>query len=108
MEMTAVSFVFSLVTEEGAGPVAVFKDSTSSGCVPVWEEAGVYDALYNSDGCEAREVSRAIAFGVDRLNDDPKLARLLPSTVSLAEAIRFLENVLRGCTIHASARVETR
>jgi len=28
--------------------------------------------------------------------------------VSLAEAIRFLENVLRGCTIHASAIIETR
>ena len=105
----AVSFVFSLVAEEeGSGPVVVFKDSTSAGCVTVWEEAGVYDALYNSDGRTAREVSRIIAFGVDRLNEDPKLARLLPSTVSLAEAIRFLENVLRACTIHASALVETR
>jgi hypothetical protein len=103
-----VSFVFSLVAQDGSGPDVVFQDSTTSGCVPVWEEAGVYDALYNSDGQEARAVSRKIAFGVDRLNQDPKLARLLPPTVSLAEAIRFLENVLRGCTIHASAIVETR
>ena len=103
-----MSFVFSLVSDEGGPAATVFKDSTSSGCVPVWEEAGVYDALYNSDGRTAREVSRIIAFGVDRLNEDPKLARLLPSTVSLAEAIRFLENVLRACTIHASALVETR
>jgi hypothetical protein len=104
-----VSLVFALVLEEGGDrPTVVFQDSTSSGCVPVWEEAGVYDALYNSDGQEARAVSRKIAFGVDRLHQEPKLARLLPPTVSLAEAIRFLENVLRGCTIHASARVETR
>ena len=104
-----MSFVFCLVQDEGgAHPTVVFKDSASSGCVPVWEEAGVYDALYNSDGQEARAVSRTIAFGVDRLNQEPKLARLLPTTVSLAEAIRFLENVLRGCTIHASATVETR
>lgn len=104
-----MSFVFSLVAQDGSGgPHVVFQDSTTSGCVPVWEEAGVYDALYNSDGQEARAVSRKIAFGVDRLNQDPKLARLLPPTVSLAEAIRFLENVLRGCTIHASATVETR
>ena len=104
-----MSFVFCLVLDEGGDqPTVVFKDSTSSGCVPVWEEAGVYDALYNSDGQEARAVSRTIAFGVDRLNQEPKLARLLPTTVSLAEAIRFLENVLRGCTIHAAATVETR
>jgi hypothetical protein len=107
--VTVVSLVFCLVSGDGAnGPAVVFKDTASAGCVPVWEEAGVYDALYNSDGQEARVVSRVIAFGVDRLNQDPKLARLLPSTVSLAEAIRFLENVLRGCTIHASATVETR
>ena len=104
-----MSLVFCLVLDEGGDrPTVVFQDSTPSGCVPVWEEAGVYDALYNSDGEEARVVSRKIAFGVDRLHQEPKLARLLPPTVSLAEAIRFLENVLRGCTIHASARVETR
>lgn len=104
-----MSLVFCLVAQDGSGgPAVVFKDSASAACVPVWEAAGVYDALYNSDGQEARAVSRVIAFGVDRLNDDPRLARLLPPTVSLAEAIRFLENVLRGCTIHASAIVETR
>lgn len=103
-----MSLVFCLVQDEGPERPVVFKDTASAGCVPVWEEAGVYDALYNSDGREARAVSRTIAFGVDRLNQDAKLARLLPPTVSLAEAIRFLENVLRGCTIHASALVETR
>ena len=103
-----MSLVFSLVVQDGSDWPVVFKDTASAGCVPVWEEAGVYDALYNSDGRQAREVSRTIAFGVDRLHADPKLARLLPPTVSLAEAIRFLENVLRGCTIHASATVETR
>lgn len=104
-----MGLVFCLVQDDGgAQPAVVFKDSASAACVPVWEEAGVYDALYNSDGQEARAVSRTIAFGVDRLNGDARLARLLPTTVSLAEAIRFLENVLRGCTIHASATVETR
>jgi hypothetical protein len=106
--VTVVSLVFCLVAHDDGAAAVVFKDTASAGCVPVWEEAGVYDALYNSDGQEARAVSRVIAFGVDRLNQDPKLARLLPPTVSLAEAIRFLENVLRGCTIHASAIVETR
>jgi hypothetical protein len=104
-----VSFVFRLISQdEDAAPSVAFKDSISPGYVPLWEEVGVYDALYNSDGREARDISRAIAYGVDRIADDESLGRLLPSSCRLEEALRFLENVHRGCTIHASARVETR
>ena len=52
-------------------------------------------------------MSRAVAYGIDQLNDDESLGRLLPASARLGEAIRFLENVHRGCTIHASARIET-
>jgi len=100
-----MSFVFRLVREEGG---IVFEDSTSPGFVPLWEEVGVYDALYNSDGKPAREVSRSIAYGLDRISEEPGLNRLLPSSLSMGEAIRFLENVNRGCVIHGTAQIETR
>jgi hypothetical protein len=101
--------MFRLVSDDGeTAPAVVFQDTTSPGFVPLWEEVGVYDALFNSDGREAREVSRAIAYGVDQLNENESLVRLLPSSLSLGEAIRFLENIHRACVIHASARVETR
>jgi len=104
-----VSFMFRLVSrDEDAAPSTAFQDSIGPGYVALWEAIGVYDALYNSDGREAREVSRAIAYGIDRLNQDDALGRLLPPSCRLGEAIRFLENVHRGCTLHASARVETR
>jgi hypothetical protein len=104
-----MSFMFRLVSQgEDAAPSTAFQDSTGPGYVALWEAVGVYDALYNSDGREAREVSRAIAYGIDRLNEDEGLARLLPPSCRLGEAIRFLENLHRGCTLHASARVETR
>lgn len=104
-----MSFVFRLLRDDGAtAPSIVFEDSTSPGLVPLWEAVGVYDSLYNSDGRQARDVSRAIAYGVDRLADDPSLARLLPPTATLGEAVRFLENIQRACVIHASARIETR
>jgi hypothetical protein len=103
-----VSFKFRLWSQdEESEPAVVFEDSTSPGFVPLWEEVGVYDALYNSDGREAREVSRAIAYGVDRISEEPGLARLVPASLSMGEAIRFLENVHRACVIHASARVGT-
>ena len=104
-----MSSVFRLVRDEGgAAPVVVFEDSTTPGFVPLWEEIGVYDALYNSDGKRAREVSRALAYGLDRVANEPGLNRLVPSSASMGEAIRFLENVNRGCVIHASAEIETR
>jgi hypothetical protein len=103
-----VSFVFRLLRNDGAAlPSVVFEDSTSPGLAALWEAAGVYDALYNSDGRAARDISRRVAYGVDRLQDDASLGRLIPATASLAEAVRFLENVHRGCTIHPSAQVET-
>jgi hypothetical protein len=93
--------------EEDIEPAVVFHDSTSPGFVPLWEAAGVYDALYNSDGKRARDISRAVAYGVDRISSDASLAPRVPSSLSLGEAIRFLENVHRACVTHASARVAT-
>jgi hypothetical protein len=104
-----VSFVFRLISQdEDAAPSVAFQDTISPGYVPLWEEVGVYEALYNSDGQRGRDISRAIAYGIDRLLDDESLARLLPATCHMGEAIRFLENVHRGCVTHASALVETR
>jgi hypothetical protein len=103
-----VSFMFRLWAEdEDVDPAVVFQDSTSPGFVPLWEAAGVYDALYNSDGKRARDISRAIAYGVDRISSDASLARLAPGSLPVHEAIRFLENVHRACVTHAGARVAT-
>lgn len=104
-----MSFTFQLVREDEDSPRAtVFEDSSTPGLVPVWEAAGVYDALYNSDGQLARDVSRRLAYGVDRLNDDPGLASLLPPGLSMDVAIRFLDNVTRACITHGAARIQTR
>jgi hypothetical protein len=103
-----VSFVFRLWSaDEDAAPSIAFQDSTSPGFVPLWEAVGCYDALYNSDGKRARDVSRAIAYGIDRIADDPTMASVIPPSLSLGEALRFLENVHRACVTHPSARVAT-
>lgn len=87
----------------------VFSDTVSSGLVPLWEDIGVYDILYNSDGQQARQISRTLAYGLDRLNTDTTSANLISGkqSDSLNEASRFLEAVLKACTLHPSARIET-
>ena len=103
-----MSFTFQLVREDEDSPRAVvFEDNSTPGLVPVWEAAGVYDALYNSDGQRARDVSRRLAYGIDRLNDDATLAGLLPPGVALDAAIRFLDNVTRACITHGAATIQT-
>jgi hypothetical protein len=101
-----MSFVFQLVREdEGLPPMVVFQDSTTPGLVPVWEAVGAYDALYNSDGRLGRDVSRAIAYGLDRVTEDTSLAQLMPPGGSPAVAIRFLENVHLACPLDAARRL---
>lgn len=87
----------------------VFAETMRSGLVPLWEAIGVYECLYNSDGKRARDISRTLAFGLDRLNSDTALERLLPAgqNLDLGQAIAALERILKACTRHADARVET-
>jgi hypothetical protein len=88
--------------------VEVFTDSISPGFVPLWEEVGVYESLYDSDGKKAREISRRLAYGLDRMTSDEGLAALIPPGTGggMKEAVGFLENVLRACIVHPDARVE--
>lgn len=103
-----MSFMFRLLRDDDSVVHAVvFEDSTSPGLATLWDAVGVYDALYNSDGRAARDISRTLAYGIDRLNTSASLARLVPSTTSINEALRFLENVHRACTAHSIARIET-
>jgi hypothetical protein len=108
-----LTFRFRLLREYEEGyqteRAVVFDETTSSGFVPLWEAIGVYDSLYNSDGQYARDISRTLAYGLDRLHGDASLNRLAPAaqSVSYSDATHFLENVLRACTIHPAARIET-
>lgn len=87
----------------------VFSEAMRSGLVPVWEAIGVYECLYNSDGKQARDISRTLAYGLDRLVADPTLSRLLPEAHGLTvdDAIAIVERLLKACTRHPSARIET-
>jgi hypothetical protein len=108
-----VTFRFRLLREYEEGyqteRAVAFSETASSGLVSLWEAVGVYESLYNSDGRQARDISRTLAYGLDRINSDPSLINLIPGRQeqSFAEAIHFLEKVLKACTIHSAARIET-
>lgn len=86
----------------------VFSGTISPGFVPLWEEAGVYESLYDSDGKKAREISRSLAYGLDRIVSDENMATLIPPGTGggVKEAVGFLESLLKACIVHPDARVE--
>lgn len=87
----------------------VFSETIRSGLVPIWEAAGIYECLYNSDGMQARDISRTLAYGLDRISTETALQKALPAAQykDLNEAIEFLDKLLKACTRHPSARIET-
>lgn len=109
----ALTFRFRLMQEYDESyqteRAVVFSETMRSGLVPLWEAIGVYECLYNSDGKQGRDISRALAYGLDRLNSDATLERRLPSgqNLDLNGAIAILERLLKACTRHADARIET-
>lgn len=67
---------------------------------PMWEKAGIYDSLYNSDNCVAKDIVYSLEAGLKAMEDSPEeYKKLNPSNGwgSYEGAIRFLKNVLHEC-----------
>lgn len=75
----------------------------------MWERAGVYDALYMSDGRLAGEVVATLWAGVARMTDDPAgFEALNPPNGwgSYATALPWLREVATAFRSHPKARIK--
>lgn len=78
---------------------------------PMWREAGVYEAIYKSDGRAAGEFLPAIRAGVGIMRSNPsRFSRLNPPNGwgDSEGALRFLEGWLRACEGHPKATIRVR
>ena len=76
--------------------------------VSMWQEAGVYSALYESDGARAGNLLDALRIGLADMTNRPEAYRALsPSNGwgSYEGAVDFLESLIRKCTEFPEARV---
>lgn len=74
---------------------------------PMWREAGVYDALYNSEGKACGDVLPILLAGHEKMcSDREKYEALNPSNGwgSYEAAIEFLRKTIDACCQHPSAR----
>lgn len=77
--------------------------------VPMWEKAGIYDALYNSEGLEAREVLPILIDGLTDMVANPKKYEKLnsPNGWGLYEnAMPWLIELIEGFKDNPEAIIE--
>jgi hypothetical protein len=75
---------------------------------PMWREAGVYEALYESHGRRAGDFLPALRAGVGIMRSNPsRFTRLNPSNGwgSYDTALPWLEAWLRACEEHPKATI---
>lgn len=74
----------------------IWKNITGN-VAPMWDKAGIYDDLYNSDGKRAEDVICNLQAGLQRMKDDPmEYEKLNPenSWGSYSGAIEWLEELI--------------
>jgi hypothetical protein len=73
---------------------------------PMWREAGVYDALYQSQGMKADEVRAVVLAGLDAMKREPERFKAFnaPNGWGLHEhAVAFLESFIAAIYEHPDA-----
>lgn len=86
----------------------IYWDNYTSNVWPMWEKAGVYEALNQSDGKEAGEIVETLKRGVAAMEADPDgFSVLNPENGwgSYGGALRFLQNYAEACAENPKAIV---
>jgi len=76
---------------------------------PMWRAAGVYDALYNSDGQTAGEVLAVLQRGLSDMRRHPSKYQTLTPSNGWGEydtALQFLEGVVTACDTNPDAEIK--
>lgn len=76
---------------------------------PMWRKAGIYDALYNSEGMEANEVLSTLIDGLNDMIANPKEYEKLnsPNGWGLYEnAVPWLSELIKGFKDNPKAIIE--
>lgn len=78
----------------------VFDGNITHNLVPMWEEAGCYEALYDSSGKKARSILPKLKRALKAIQADPDKYKVLEPANgwgTYESAINFLEKVIEAC-----------
>lgn len=80
--------------------VNVFDANYTHNVTPMWREAGVYDALYNSEGKKASEIIPILERGLVKMRENPEVYEAMNpenGCGSYESAVPWLQSVLNAC-----------
>lgn len=88
-------------------PVDVYWRNYTHNVTGMWRLAGVYDALYNSEGKKAKSIISSLRKGLDKMVSKKKtdFEKLNPPNNwgSYDGAVTFLSDVLHNCELNPNA-----
>ena len=83
--------------------ICLFDENYTHNVTPMWRKAGVYDALYNSDGLHAIEISDKLSKGIQDMESKPDEYKLLNPENEWGNydgALKFLIEFYEACQEH--------
>ena len=86
----------------------LFSANITHNLVPIWTAAGVYEALYESEGKIAEAIIPALSLGLVRMKGDPARFRRLNASNGCGTyegAVPWLDALLRACMDHPKALI---
>jgi hypothetical protein len=105
-----VSIWLSIEVDTGNEPYSVelFSNNITHNVAPMWNKAGVYDAIYNSEGKAAGELIITLRAGVyDMTYKRPEYELLNPKNGwgDYVSALSFLTSFASACELYPNAIV---
>lgn len=107
----SLDFSLYITYDAGRGPVlhSVYSRSITGNLVPMWEKAGCYEALYKSNGKQARDVMPVIATALADMEKHPATYKVLNPASGWGnydDAVTFLREVRAACEDAPLATIE--
>lgn len=95
--------IWGSISTGGEATVEVWSFNITHNLNRMWQWAGCYDALYNSEGRTARDVLPALRDALESLRTRPEEARIYSASNGWGtydQAVPWLERVIEACEKH--------
>lgn len=87
----------------------IFSANYTHNVTNMWKKAGVYNALYNSQGKKAKDIIKVLERGIKRMKAKPEIYKALNSDNgwgSYETALPWLIKVLEACKLTPTAKID--
>jgi len=105
-----IAIWLTIKIETGNEPytATLYDDNITHNLAPMWRKAGVFDAIYNSDGKQAGCIAKKLRKGLEKMKAKPEKFRRLNPVNGWGDydgAIEFLSDLTDACEKYPNATI---